>query len=232
MSDIEEKAKEKRRLIVSTNNLGASHAYRENESEETTELVKTERREVKPVVKYVPKKETFGSKLKKAIFGTKDIDNIPEYLVLNVAVPALKQTFFDMFVGGIGMALGMDYDKKRRRGDGYTGFFRSGSSRRDSDDEDDEDDSCPSSYRDIGFYTESDAYDVYEEMKNFAREDGYVTVTTYYDLSDRKCPDIRGFERKGWDIDDLKNRRVYKSRGKWYIDLPRPQLVSSMRGRD
>lgn len=230
MSENEEKVMEKRRLIVSTNNLGASHVYREKESESSTDE-RVERREVKPVVKYEPKKETFGSKLKKAIFGTKEIDNIPEYLVLNVAVPALKQTFFDMFVGGIGMAFGINYDRKRKSGDGYTGFFRS-DSRRSVDDDDDIDDRRPSSYRDIGFYNEADAYDVYKEMFTYVREQGYVTVAEYYGISDRDCPDVRNFDRKGWDEDDLRDRRIYKSRGRWYIDLPRPQLVSSMRGRD
>lgn len=220
MADQNQAAEEKRKLIVSTNNLGASNAYRDTIT--PANLPSTQlSREAKPVVKYVPQKETFGSKLKKAIFGTEKIDNIPEYLVLKVFVPAMKQTAYDMFCGGLGMAFGINYEKRRRK-DGYTGFFGSGSSSRDRDEEDDYDERRPNSYRDIGFVTESDANEVYEVMLDYVRDQGYVTVLEFYGISDREDPNRRRDDRMGWDKDDLRNPRIFKSRGRWYIDLPRP----------
>lgn len=235
MSDLEQKAEEKRKLIVSTNNLGASNAYREKEEVTNyvgkNELGQVERREVKAVVKYTPQKVTFWQKLKKAVFGTEKIENIPEHLVLNVAVPALKQTFFDMFCGGLGMAFGIDYSRKRRSSDGgYTGFFKSGNNSRDIDDEDDYDDRRPSSYRDIGFDSKSDATEVYEVMLDYVRDQGYVTVLEFYGISDRISPNPRRDDRKGWDREDLRNPRIFEVKRKWYIDLPRPTLISDMRG--
>lgn len=222
-----EQANEKRKLIVSTNNLGASNVYREKQvpavQQESTQLSHTD---IKPAVKYVPKKETFGSKLKKAIFGTEHVDNIPEYLVLKVAVPALKATFYDMFCSGLGMAFGME--SGRRKKDGYTGYFRSGGSSRERDEEDDIDERRPSSYRDIGFLSESDANEVYEVMLEYVRDQGYCTVLEFYGISDREDPNRRSDDRKGWDKDDLRNPRIYKSRGRWYIDLPRPTLIDRM----
>lgn len=223
MSDqIEQQAIEKRKLIVSTNNLGASNAYR------TTEEAPVRRSEsdIKAVVKYEPKKETFWSKCKKAVFGTEHIDNIPEYLVLKVFIPAMKQTAYDMFCGGLGMMFGMEGKKGGRRND-YSGFFRSGSSSRD-DDDDDYDERCPNSYRDIGFYTEADANDVFEEMLRYVRNKGYVTVLDFYGISDRKSPHSRRDDNKGWDAQDLRGRRFRKIRGKWYIDLPEPTSIDSL----
>lgn len=225
MSELEEKAAEKRRLIVSTNNLGASNAYRESSNPtlpQVSESGKMSRNDIKPAVKYVPQKETFGSKLKKAIFGTEKIDNIPEYLVLKVFIPAMKQTAYDMFCGGLGMAFGIDYGKRRKKDGGYTGFFRSGSSSREDDDEDYVDERRPNSYRDIGFISESDASEVYEVMLDYVRDQGYVTVLEYYGIADREDPNSRRDDRMGWDKDDLRNPRIFKSRGRWYIDLPRP----------
>ena len=223
MSELEKEAEEKRKLIVSTNNLGASHAYREEDRDKSDIL---ERKEIKAVVKYTPPKVTFGMKLKKAIFGDEKIDNIPEHLILNVAIPALKQTFFDMFCGGLSMAFGMDV--KRRKGD-YTGFFKS-SGKRDLDyDDDDYDDRKPQSYRDIGFETRSQAIDVYEVMMEYVRDQGYVTVLEFYGLSDRESPNPRRDDRRGWDKEDLRNPRIFEVRKRWYIDLPRPTLISDMR---
>lgn len=227
MAEIEQRAEEKRKIIVSTNNLGASNAYRETVNPNLP--APTERREVKPVVRYQPQKETFGSKLKKAIFGTDHVDNIPEYLVLKVAVPALKQTFYDMFCGGLGMMFGME-SRRGGKKSGYTGYY--GGNRSRDDDDDDYDDSMPDSYRDIWFPTRADAEDVVGEMETYCREDGYVSVLTFYGLSDRKSPNSRRDDKKGWDKVDLKGARngIYKRGGKWYIDLPRPTLISDMRG--
>lgn len=222
MSDQIEQANEKRKLIVSTNNLGASNMYRNSEPASPTT---NSTQDIKPVVKYEPKKETFWSKCKKAVFGTEHIDNIPEYLVLKVFIPAMKQTAYDMFCGGLGMMFGME---KRKGGkDGYSGYFRSSSSR-DRDEDDDYDERMPNSYRDIGFYTESDANDVYEEMLRYIRNKGYVTVLDFYGISDRKSPHSRRDDNRGWDAQDLRGRRFYKSRGRWYIDLPEPTNVDSL----
>ena len=227
MSDVVTEANEKRKLIVSTNNIGASNAYRETVTPPNLPAP-AERKEVKPVVKYKPQKETFGSKLKKAIFGTDHVDNIPEYLVLKVAVLALKQTFYDMFCGGLGMMFGME--RKGGKKSGYTGYY--GGSSRDRDDDDDYDDSMPDSYRDIWFPTRSDAEDVVGEMETYCREQGYVTVLEFYGISDRRSPNSRRDDKKGWDRVDLKGARngIFKRGGKWYIDLPRPTLISDMRG--
>lgn len=225
-----EQANEKRKLIVTTNNLGASNVYKEGASapmvvSQNTQLSKTD---IKPAVKYVPQKESFGSKLKKAIFGTEHIDNIPEYLVLKVAVPALKATFYDMFCAGLGMAFGMERKGGSKNG-GYTGYFRSGSSSRDRDEEDDFDERRPNSYRDIGFLTESDANEVYDVMLDYVRDQGYCTVLEFYGIADREDPNRRRDDRMGWDKDDLRNPRIFKSRGRWYIDLPRPTHLDNMR---
>lgn len=214
-----EQANEKRKLIVSTNNLGASNAYRVNEPQLPAEQTQLSKTDIKPAVKYVPKKETFGSKLKKAVFGTEHIDNIPEYLVLKVAVPALKATFYDMFCAGLGMAFGMEKGGKKS---GYSGYFKSNGISRDRDEEDDIDERRPSSYRDIGFLSESDANEVYEVMLEYVRDQGYVTVLEFYGIADREDPNRRRDDRMGWDKEDLRNPRIFKSRGRWYIDLPRP----------
>jgi hypothetical protein len=223
MGEIEERAAEKRRLIVSTNNLGArTTSQSERQLPETTEEKRYSHSDVKSVVKYEPKPETFGSKFRKAMFGDMALRDIPQHLILNVAVPAIKQTFYDMFCNGLGIAFGMEQKRGGRRNgeSGYSGYFRSSSSGRDSDD--DLDDRMPSSYRDIYFYSEGDANEALETMYDYLKDQGYVTVLEYYGISGRKSPNSRRDDKLGWDKEDLRGLRPYKSRGKWWLDLPRP----------
>ena len=212
MGNLEEQAAEKRRLIVSTNHI-AREAAPQNEEKRYSHS------EVKSVVKYEPKQETFWHKLKKATFGDIPLKEIPEHIILKVAVPAIKQTFYDMFVNGLGIAFGMDRrDRKDRGSSGYGGYY---GGKRDRDD-DDVDDRMPTSYRDIYFYTESDANEALEVMYDYLKDQGYVTVLEYYGISGRKDPNSRRDDKLGWDKEDLRGLRPYKQRGKWWIDLPRP----------
>jgi hypothetical protein len=220
MGEIEEKAAERRRLIVSTNNLGA-RMQEERQLPAASDEKRYSHSEVKSVVKYEPKPETFGSKFKKAMFGDMALRDIPQHLILNVAVPAIKQTFYDMFCNGLGIAFGMEGKRGGRNGNsGYTGYFRS--SDRSSDSDDDRDDRMPASYRDIYFYTADDANEALEVMYDYLKDQGYVTVLEYYGISGRKDPNSRRDDKLGWDKEDLRGLRPYKSRGKWWLDLPRP----------
>ena len=229
MSDINEQAAEKRKLIVNTNNLKASNDYRQSDIFEQKKQLPAEKpktEEIKPVVKYQPDEPTFWDEVKKAVFGTSKIKNVPKHMLLKVFIPAMKQTFYDMFCGSLGIMFDVDGSSRRRRDRdrGYGGYYKGPS---EDDDDDDEDERCPRSYREIGFRSKDEANDVYNEMIRIVDRKGYVTVLDFYGISDRKSPTARRDDHKGWYKEDLKHPDIYKKAGtgRWFIDLPRPQPI-------
>ena len=221
---------ERKALIVTTNNFNNSNKAR-RESEERSLPATSERREVKPAIKRnKPKEETFWSKLRYAVFGNVALKDVPAHLVLNVFVPAMKQTMYDVVCNGFGMAFDIkEGGRKRDRGSsGYGGYF---SSRRDRDDDRDNkrDYNKPETYREVWFESYQDAVDVYNSMLDYCDDQGYVTVLEFYALADLKSPRPDRDDRKGWAKSDLRNPDIFKGRdGYFYIDLPRPTVIDNL----
>ena len=218
----------KGKLIVTTNSINNSNRAR-RESEQANSI--NERKLPKAVVHRKPvEDDKFWTKFKKAMFGDIPLKDIPAHLILNVAVPAMKQTFFDMFCNGLGMAFNIDEKGGRRRdrgSSGYDGYYNRRSSRGD-DRDDDRDPERPETYRDIWFESRQDAVDVYNEMIDYCEQQGYVTVLEYYAMADFKSPRKDRDNRKGWCKDDLRNPDIYKRGRYFYIDLPRPSNVDDL----
>ena len=165
------------------------------------------------------------SRLKEAFFG-EHVDNIGEYILYDVAIPALKATMEDMFGQGLHM-LFYGETKKKKDSTGrvsYGSYFNRGSRR---------DDDRPTrreanNVDDILFDSERTANDVLDELMNRAEEYDVATVLDLYDLAGVTGSSYMD-DNYGWFMRDLRSarvRRVYDRRDIYYsIDLPRPVRV-------
>ena len=164
------------------------------------------------------------SRLKEAFFG-EHVDNIGEYILYDVAIPALKATMEDMFGQGLHM-LFYGETKKKKDANGrvsYGSYFRGSreetrpASRRES-----------ASFDDILFDSERTANEVLDELMNRAEEYEVATVLDLYDLAGVTGSSYMD-DNYGWFMRDLRSarvRRVYEHRDIYYsIDLPRPVRV-------
>ena len=219
-------------LIVTTNNLNNSNkARREQEEKEHKDLpaVSGGRKKVSARVK----KDSFGTKLKKAFFG-ENVENVGDYMFFEVGIPALKATISDMFSNGLEVLLfGESRGRRRSRSDSYTDYARvSRSDRdrgRDSYDRRDRDRSL--SYRDITFDSKSDAKECLSEVFDYVQEYDRISVAVYVSILNRYLDDqLRTTwqdDRNGWYKEDLAGcTEPVRTRYGWEIDFPRPGKIS------
>lgn len=178
------------------------------------------------------KKETFGSKFKKAWFGG-DVENAGDYMIFEVGVPALKATLADMLNNGVQILLFGQADGKRSMGRsaaqaGYNAAYRVS---REREREEDIRRSRRSSdvgpiWEQVEPMSKSFANSVLQDMRDRADRDDYCTVgdLLYYlgfKESDIKTED----EEKCWYKEDLRSDMagIMQVRGGWQLDLPRPR---------
>lgn len=165
------------------------------------------------------------SRLKEAFFG-ENAENIGEYILYDVAIPALKATFEDMFGQGIHMLFYGEAKKKSSNGRVSTAY---GSMYRERSD------NVRSTPResvnrldDILFDDEKTANDVLDELMARCERYDCATVLDLYDLAGLTAGSYMD-DNYGWFMRDLRSariRRVYDRRDIYYmIDLPRPIRV-------
>lgn len=164
------------------------------------------------------------SRLKEAFFG-EHADNIGEYIIFDVAIPALKATVEDMFGQGLHM-LFYGETKKKSSSNGrvaYGSYYRERESSAKTSDRE-----RSRGMDDILFDDERTANDVLDGL--FARCEKYdcATVLDLFDLAGLTAGSYMD-DNYGWFMRDLRSarvRRVYDRRDVYYmIDLPRPVRV-------
>lgn len=137
-------------------------------------------KELKPLPnKNAVKKKSRGKRLKEAIFG-EDIQNVPEYVLYDVLIPALKKLFVDSVNNALGMALFGEVRGRRREGQSHVsmssvyegrseGRFGSGRSAR-----------ARNKVNDIIFDTRNDAEYVLDQLIDLVDEYGSASLQDLY----------------------------------------------------
>ena len=181
------------------------------------------------------KKETFGSKLKRAWFGD-SVENAGDYMIFEVGVPAMKATLMDMLYNGIevllfGQSSGHLSRGRDSRRAGYNTMYRR---ERDRDR-----DPRRARDEDLGYVWEqcdpplskSEAQSVLADLRDRAYDDDYATVADLLNFMRMKDAIEFTDEGIGWYPDDLRNDRagIRPVRGGYVLDLPRPREIR--RGR-
>ena len=218
--------------IVTTNDLNNSNKARREEGErKELPAIKTEK---KAHTTAKVRKESIGSKFKRAFFG-ENVENVGEYMIFDVAIPAFKATISDMIGNGIEVLLFGESRGRRSRGsDNYRNYASLSRSDRDRsrDDYNRRDRRRNITYNDITFETKSAAKEFLSEVLDYVKEYDRISVSVYSTILEQYCDEKLYYtwqdDRIGWYLDDFENpeRLVVRSgRDDWMIDIRKPGRI-------
>lgn len=193
-----------------------------NRSKEEAE----ERREVNPVVKgsVKVKKESVGKKFSN-VFLSDTFDNVKNYLVFDVIVPAVKDLVVDMISNGTNMLVygnsssGRSRNKRSGEKTSYTSYYRGGSNK-------DKDERKTVSrdrhgLSEIIFESRTDAKEVTDMMLELLDKFKVVSVADYYELSN--AADLESYTDRKYGWYELDEMTITRDREGYKIRLPRPE---------
>lgn len=187
---------------------------------------KAENKRVEKVVHGKARKqsETGASKLTKAIFA-EDVNDVKEYLVWDVLLPALKDTISDLFKKGIDAMLFGDSRPSTVKRNGstskvsYSSYYERekeranrGYSRRRR---------AAHQFDGIVFDRRDDAENVLEQLVDITMQYGLCSVADFYELAgiESEWTD----EKYGWG--ELSEARVERVRNGYIVALPKPEPI-------
>lgn len=170
------------------------------------------------------------SAIKEALrtFFVRDLPEIAEHLVVDVAIPAAKNAITDMVTQGIQQLLYGEVDTRRRPTSGYTSY--SSSSRHDrgnayyrprESDRRVQRQPKPTNVEDLVFDTRGDAVDVIEYVAEQIEEYGQVSVADL--MSSVGIQPRYTDERWGWTTTDA--FEIRQIREGWLVSADRPDPI-------
>lgn len=172
----------------------------------------------------VAKKKSIFKKIGENLIA-EDMQTVKEHLFLDVFLPAIKDTIFDLFTNGLEMTLyGQTSRKNSHRGNRswspYDGMFKGNNNRAGTKSSGREIESrkINISYDDIVLDDRGDAQEVLDRMQDMLEEYGSVSVADLYDLLGWNTSFTDN--KYGWY--DLSGSCVTHVRGGWEVSLPRP----------
>ena len=172
------------------------------------------------------KKKTLGDKFRET-FIVSDAKSVGDHVVMDILIPAARDTLWDFVTGAIEMLLYGDSrpSSRRRQKDGtrvFTSYDKmySNEPRRGRPVRNDRE---PELARDFVFEFDfrEDANEVLSNMMELIDDRGYVLVSEMYKFMGRRSDYTK--RKYGWD--DLSDAYVRASRGIYLLYLPKPILI-------
>lgn len=188
----------------------------------------TERKKIEQVTKsaVTKKKQTFGTKAVAAFIG-EDIDNVGQYILYDVLIPATKNLISDMVSQGVERLLFGESTPRRSGGAGtsrvsYGSYSRPGSAPGNSRP------ASPRSRRyhdfsDIELESRDEAYLVLDRLGDLVDEYGLATVADLYDL----CGITTEYTDENWGWTSSRHMSVIRTRRGYALQLPRPDHINA-----
>lgn len=168
------------------------------------------------------------SAIKEALrtFFVRDLPEIAEHLVVDVAIPAAKNAITDMVTQGIQQLLYGEADPRRRPTSGYTSYSSSSRNNRGNTyyrpreiDRREQRQPKPTNVEDLVFDTRGDAVDVIEYVAEQIEEYGQVSVADL--MSSVGIQPRYTDERWGWTTTDA--FEIRQIREGWLVSADRPE---------
>lgn len=168
------------------------------------------------------------SAIKEALrtFFVRDLPEIAEHLVVDVAIPAAKNAITDMVTQGIQQLLYGEVDPRRRPTSGYTSYSSSSRNNRGNTyyrpreiDRREQRQPKPTNVEDLVFDTRGDAVDVIEYVAEQIEEYGQVSVADL--MSSVGIQPRYTDERWGWTTTDA--FEIRQIREGWLVSADRPE---------
>lgn len=171
--------------------------------------------------KVVEKKPGLGRKMADTFLGD-DVENVKSYLIMDVVVPAIKDTIVDMVCSGVEMIFGVG-----RRGGrpssrtNYTNYSSFSYKAQERDRRDYRRESSRNRYdpNEIIVETRQEAEDVIFQLAELCENYGMARVADLYELVGK----TGDFQSQKWGWESVAHAKAIRIRGGGYlIDLPKP----------
>lgn len=196
-----------------------------HKSKEETAVAETskERKIQKVVSGKVKTKKNDGRKLAN-MFISEDATNVKSYIILDVLVPTIKKTLFDIVTDSLDMILnGGTGSRKSKSGNkvSYRSYYDDGRNSRSHDRENNYRSGSRFDYDDLVFDTRGEAEAVREEMLDVIDRYGFVTVADMYDMADLSAPYTSS--KYGWT--NIRTAEVVRVRDGYILKLPKALAI-------
>lgn len=176
--------------------------------------------------KVTTKKPSFGRKFKEAFFGDESAD-VKSYILIDVLIPAIKDTISDIVSGGLDMLL---FGEHRSRGKrtvnngsyvSYSNYYNNGRQNQTRARRDGTVRSSGYAVRDIIFDSRGEAEEVLGNMIDTIKDYGTVSVADLYDMIGE--PGV--FTDNAWGWFNLGSASVRRVREGYMLVLPRVETL-------
>lgn len=197
-----------------------SHKYKEQQK-----AASNDKRAEKVVQGKVKLKKKTEARKFADVFVAEDARNVKEYLLMEVAIPAIKNTIIDLITNGVTMLFnGETRSSSSRKRSGDYVSYRDYSSR-DRDRRDRRDTSVRSrfDFDDLVFGSRNDAEATLEQMDDMIDRYGVATVLDLYDSADLSGSAPWTANKYGWT--SLRSADIIRVRDGYIIKLPKAMPI-------
>ena len=175
--------------------------------------------------KVIQKKPSMTKQITDTFFG-EDVDNIREYVIFDVLIPAIKDTFFDVITGGLSMTLFGTGSKKsskltRDKGNSYVSYNSIYNSGKEKPREIDRSIRSMYNFDDIILESKGEAEEVLSNLVDLIDDYQIACVGDLYEFLG--IPSEFTDHNYGWT--NLSGASVKRVRNGYVLNLPKPKLI-------